>query len=142
MARTTLPVRFQQQIHATMRPSAALRNFLLSIAFVIGSILTGCGSGGDGDGASNAGDGIPSGAASANLAWDPVGGVQGYYIHYGTQSPNSPGSCAYAQSKFSSTPTATVTGLAEGTTYYYAVSSFNGLESVCSVEVSAPTGSA
>ena len=112
---------------------------LLSMFLVTGSIVTACGSGGDGGNAS--GSGTPSGQASASLAWDPVTGVMGYYIHYGTQSPNNPGSCAYDQSAFTSTPTAILNDLAEHTTYYFAVSSFNGLESVCSAEVSTVTGS-
>jgi len=150
MARSTLSVRLLQRIHTTARPSAALRNLLLGIVFVMSSVLTGCSSGGDSGGVSSDGGpsggsnggAVPSGGASANLAWDPVAGVMGYYIHYGTQSPNSPGSCAYDQATFTSTPTVTVTGLAEGTTYYFAVSAFNGLESTCSAEVSTVTGSA
>jgi hypothetical protein len=75
------------------------------------------------------------------LSWDPVSRVLGYFIHYGPQSPGSPGSCAYAHSVFSSTPAATVAGLEANTTYYFAVSSYNGLESACSGEVSTVTGS-
>ncbi|WP_455388878.1 fibronectin type III domain-containing protein [Petrachloros mirabilis] len=72
------------------------------------------------------------------MAWDPVQDptVTGYYVHYGLQSANSAGSCAYTQSSFSSSPAATVTGLAPNTTYYFAVSAYNGLESTCSTEVS------
>jgi hypothetical protein len=154
MAQTTLPVRLVQQPQATTRQTAAFRNILLGILLLAGSMVTGCGSAGDGltlsgnDGSAPSGA-APSGtppsgaasAASAALAWDPVGGVVGYYIHYGTESPNSPGSCTYAQSTFSSTPTATVTGLAANTTYYFAVSSFNGIESTCSSEVSTVTTS-
>ena len=74
---------------------------------------------------------------AVSLAWDPVQdpSVTGYYIHYGNQSPNSPGSCTYTQSTFASSPTATISGLASGTTYYFAVSAYNGLESACSAEV-------
>jgi hypothetical protein len=119
---------------------------VLTMVLFIGSIMTGCGSGGDGEGlttAGSAGDGSggTGGPASASLTWDPVSGVLGYVIHYGTQSPGSPGSCAYAQSAFSSTPAATVAGLEANTSYYFAVSSYNGLESACSAEVSTITGS-
>jgi hypothetical protein len=111
---------------------------LLSIFLGSCSMLTSCGS--NGGGAS--GDGVPTGQASTSLACDPVVGVVGYYVHYGTHSPNDPGSCAYDQSTFTSTATATFDSLAEHTTYYFAVSAFNGLESACSAEVSTVTGSA
>jgi hypothetical protein len=140
MAQTTLPVRLLQRSERTTRHSAAFRVVVLTLFLVAGSIVTGCGSGGDG--ADAGADRVPSGQASASLAWDPVGGVMGYYIHYGTQSPNNPGSCSYDQSTFSPTPTATVNGLAEDTTYFFAVSAFNGLESACSAEVSTVTRSA
>jgi hypothetical protein len=154
MAQTTIPVRLLAGAHSTRRLAAAFKNILLSFILVSASILAGCGSsedggklsinGGSGGGPSggSSGGAVPTGAASAALAWDPVAGVSGYIIHYGIQSPNSPGSCAYAQSTFSTTPAATVTGLAEGTTYYFAVSAYNGLESACSGEVSTVTGSA
>ena len=135
MAETTLLLRPLQRTRAANPRSAAFRIALLSFFLVTGSIMTGCGSGDDG------GDGIPTGDASASLAWDPVGGVVGYYVYYGTQSPNTSGSCAYQQSTFTSTPEATVTGLAEEMTYYFAVSAFNGIESACSAEVSTVTES-
>jgi hypothetical protein len=43
---------------------------------------------------------------------------------------------------FSSSPSVTVTGLANNTTYYFAVSAYNGLESACSAEVAMVTGTA
>jgi hypothetical protein len=152
MAQTTLPVRLVQQTQATTRQTAAFRMILLGILLLAAPMLSACGSAGDGLTISGTDGSAPSGqppngpasavsAASAALAWDPVGGVVGYYIHYGTESPNAPGSCAYAQSTFSSTPTATVSGLAANTTYYFAVSSFNGVESACSTEVSTVTAS-
>ena len=81
---------------------------------------------------------------SALLSWDldldPT--VVGFFVHYGTQSPNSSGSCAYAQgiyfplSSMTSSPTSTISNLALGTTYYFAVSAYNGsIESTCSNEV-------
>ena len=74
---------------------------------------------------------------AVSLAWDPSPdpSVVGYHVHYGLQSPNSPGSCAYSNSTYASSPTATISGLATGTTYYFAVSASNGLESPCSNEV-------
>lgn len=144
MTQTRLCVRLVQTIQTTTRRSTAISLIVLTMLLVTGSLITGCGSGGNGDGltsAGSSGDGSAglTGPASATLAWDPVGGVWGYFVHYGTQSSDSPGSCAYAQSAFSSTPTATVAGLAANTTYYFAVSSYNGLESTCSVELTRVT---
>ena len=147
MAQTTLSVRLFQGTHARTNRSVAFRFLGLIIMLVTCSIITACGSEEGGGIRMNRGvddpAAIPGASASAvaTLAWDPVGGVAGYYIHYGTESPDSPGSCAYAQSTFSSTPIATVTELAANTTYYFAVSSFNGLESACSAEVSTVTPS-
>ena len=147
MAQTTLSVRLFQRTQAMTRRPVTLEWLGLMMILVTCSIITACGSEEGGGLRVNRGvdetAGVPSASAfaSATLAWDPVGGVAGYYIHYGTESPGSPGSCAYAQSTFSSTPTATVTELAANTTYYFAVSSFNGLESACSAEVSTVTPS-
>ena len=142
MAETTLLLRLLHPTQATKRRSAALR-IVLVILVLSGSMGSGCGSGGEGQAVStnggSAGDRAPSGPASSSLAWDPVAGVVGYFIHYGTQSPNAFGSCAYSQSAFSTTPTVTVTGLAANTTYYFSVSSYNGLESPCSGELSTVT---
>jgi len=144
MTQSTLSERLVYTIQTTTRQSAAIRLVVLTMLLVTGSLITGCGSGGHADGLTSAGSsgggsaGL-AGPASATMAWDPVGGVWGYFIHYGTQSPGSPGSCAYAESVFSSTPTATVDGLAANTTYYFAVSSYNGLESTCSVELTRVT---
>jgi hypothetical protein len=96
-----------------------------------GSLFVGCGSGDEGS------PGIPvaSTAASKSLAWDPVNGVHGYLVYYGSESPGVAGSCAYAESVYTTTPSVTVTGLNPNTTYYFAVSAFNGLESPCSTEI-------
>ena len=82
---------------------------------------------------------------SATLSWSPHPDptIVGFFVHYGTGSPNSPESCTYAQGTYfplssmtASSPGATISNLATGSTYYFAVSSYNGsLESACSNEV-------
>ena len=83
---------------------------------------------------------------SVGIAWDAAGlNSGGYYVHYGIQPPNLAGSCAYSQSIFyslgalanASAPTATISGLPIGGTYYFAVSAYDGTrESPCSNEIS------
>lgn len=90
----------------------------------------------------------PPPTVSVGIAWDATGlRAGGYYVHYGTQSPNLTGSCAYAQSAYyslsslanASAPAATIGGLATGRTYYFAVSAYDGaLESPCSNEIWKP----
>jgi fibronectin type III domain protein len=158
----TLQLRLFQTNTRNARRSRALETLILGLAILTFSMLTGCSSSGDpaslsitpssgGDGSNGSGSGsgggsqtAVAGTASASLAWDSVSdsSVVGYIVHYGTQSPNSLGSCAYQQSTFSSSPSTTVTGLAANTTYYFAVSAYNGLESACSTEVATVTGSA
>ncbi|MBX3300774.1 MAG: fibronectin type III domain-containing protein [Nitrospira sp.] len=79
--------------------------------------------------------------ATVSLIWDPVNdsSVVGYYIHYGKQSADQPGSCAYDEMQFASSPKGTVTGLDPGSIYYFAVSAYNGVEGNCSNEVFAHT---
>src|SRR6478752_180744 len=88
MKKPSLAVRLIQTIQTTTRQSAALRVVVLTMVLGTGSLITGCGSGGDGDGlpsAGSSGDGSAglTGPASAILAWDPVGRVWGYFVHYG-----------------------------------------------------------
>jgi hypothetical protein len=80
-------------------------------------------------------------AATASLEWLPVEdpSVIAYFVHYGTQSPGQPGSCTYESSLYVESPSATVPNLDPNTTYYFAVSAYNGLESPCSEEVSTVT---
>jgi BACON domain-containing protein len=90
----------------------------------------------------------PPPTVSVGIAWDATGlRAGGYYVHYGNQSPNVTGSCAYAQSAYyslsslanASAPAATIGGLATGRTYYFAVSAYDGtLESPCSNEIWKP----
>jgi hypothetical protein len=102
-------------------------------------LLTGCGGGGGGEIGSG-----PSAApvgATASLAWNPVPdpSVSVYFVHYGRQSPGQQGSCAYESSMSVVSPSATITNLEPNTLYYFTVSSYNGLESACSNEVSTVT---
>lgn len=84
-----------------------------------------------------AGCGADPERATVGLIWAPVNdsSVIGYYIHYGKQSAGQPGSCAYERELFVASSHATVTDLELGSTYYFAVSAYNGLESSCSNEV-------
>jgi hypothetical protein len=110
----------------------AIRMLLMSALIVFtGSLFAGCGSGDEG----STGTSLASATASKSLAWDPVNGVHGYLVYYGSESPGEAGSCAYAESVYTTTPSVTVTGLNPDTTYYFAVSAFNGLESLCSTEI-------
>lgn len=151
MGLTTLYVCFLQRGSRYQRQSAARNILVFGVAILTALMLTGCSSGGNGDsgnltdtqgGGSGGSSAAPAGPAVASLAWDPVPDVVGYIIHYGTSTPGSLGSCSYAQSTFSSSPSVTVTGLAADTTYYFAVSAYNGLESACSAELTTITGSA
>jgi hypothetical protein len=155
MALTTLPFWLLGIDNWYASQSTTLRILALGCALLTFTILTGCGSEGGPSvsdvlgNAENGGSGVgggfsaaPAGSAVASLAWDPVPDVHGYVLYYGPSSPGSPGSCAYAQSTFTSNTSVTVTGLANNTTYYFAVSAHNGLESACSAEVSTVTGSA
>ena len=167
MVLTTLQLRLFQTNTRNAQQSRALATLILGLAILTFSLLAGCSSSGDaenlsvapssGGGGSSGGSSSSNGGgsggssqtavagtASASLAWDSVSdsSVVGYIVHYGTQSPNSLGSCAYQQSTFSSSPSTTVTGLAANTTYYFAVSAYNGLESACSAEVTTVTSSA
>jgi hypothetical protein len=105
-------------------------------------LLTGCGGGGGGNGSNPSVTVTPASAgATASLAWSPVQdpSVSSYFVHYGKQSPGTPGSCTYESSMNVPSPSATVTNLDPDTLYYFTVSAYNGLESACSNEVSTVT---
>lgn len=112
----------------------------LTMVAVLGIL---CGCGGDGGDPIISASSTPTGAM-VSLAWDPVQDptVHGYHVHFGTQSPGQGGSCNYTDSMFVSNPSATITGLDPNTRYFFAVSSFNGLSSPCSNEVSTVTPAA
>ena len=105
--------------------------------------LTACGGGGETGGPSISSSSGATGA-TATLSWDAVQdpSVLGYYVHYGRASSGGSGTCAYEDSRFVSSPTATITNLDHNTRYYFAVSAYNGLESGCSNEVSTVTPAA
>lgn len=73
-------------------------------------------------------------SGKVNLSWEPVSGVAGYRVYYGT-SPNK-------YSDFvdvGSATTKTIDGLSDGTTYYFAITAYNSMkvESGYSIEKSA-----
>lgn len=119
-----------------------MRLIATSILLTSFTLLTGCGGGG-GEGAPS--DPSPSGQIGAitSLAWNPVqdSTVYGYYVHYGKYSPGQYGSCSYQNAMFVSSPEATISNLDPDTRYYFSVSAYNGVESVCSSEVSTVTPS-
>lgn len=110
-----------------LRLSAMLASLLLTMM----PLLTGCGGG----------EGQADTGITASLAWSPLQdpSVSAYFVHYGRQSPDQQGSCAYESSMSVDSPSATVTNLDPNTLYYFAVSAYNGLESACSNEVSTVT---
>ena len=118
--------RVTETVRMPLRLTAIAAGLLLSIM----PVLTGCGGGEGGDT-----------GATASLAWSsvPDPSVSSYLVHYGRQSPNQSGSCAYENSMSVDSPSATVTNLEPNTLYYFAVSAYNGIESSCSNEVSTST---
>ena len=99
--------------------------------------LTGCGA----DGEQQPLSPVSGKGALVSLVWDPVNepGIVGYYIHYGKQSPNAPGSCEYDRAIFVLSPQGIVTGLDPGSMYYFAVNAYNGALGPCSNEVQSQT---
>ncbi|HEU4683335.1 MAG TPA: fibronectin type III domain-containing protein [Nitrospira sp.] len=117
-----------------------MKCLLSLVVLTTGLVLHGCGGGDGGDGGATNAPAFVS-PLSVSLAWDPVQdpSVTGYVIHYGRSSPHSAGSCNYESSMFVSTNEGVVPNLYPESAYYFAVSSYNGVESVCSSEVSTTT---
>ena len=124
----SLPRRLLWNSGLTIAQSCLIGLSLISLS------LTGCGAAGEQESPT------PTGA-TVNLVWNPVNApsIVGYYIHYGKQSPNQSGSCAYDRAIFASSHQGIVTGLDSGSTYYFAVSAYNGDRSDCSNEVHTQT---
>ena len=103
--------------------------------------LTGCGGGEGSEGTPSITTTPTPVGATASLEWSPVQdpSVSAYFVHYGQQSPNQSGSCAYESSVSVNSPSATITNLDPNTLYYFTVSAYNGLESACSNEVTTVT---
>ena len=138
MTASTKKQLFQQSgVTETARMPLRLTAIVAGLLLTIMPLLTGCGGGGETGSEPSA---APA-AATASLAWSPVqdSSVIGYFVHYGRQSPGQRGSCAYESSMHAASPSATITNLEPNTTYYFAVSAYNGLESPCSSEVSTLT---
>lgn len=121
----------------TTRVPLPLTAIAAGLLFSIMSLLTGCGDGETGSVAPP----MPPVGATASLSWSPVSdpSVIAYFVHYGRQSPNQSGSCAYESSEYTDSPSATITNLDPNTLYYFSVSAYNGIESACSNEVSIVT---
>lgn len=118
--------------------SVIARGYSVVLGLIVFS-LTGCGA------SSEQGPTVSTnpinGGVEVGLEWDSVNdsSVIGYYIHYGKQSPNQSGSCAYDRAMFVSSPQGIVTNLDAGSTYYFAVNAYNGVVGPCSNEVQAQT---
>jgi len=110
---------------------------VVSLVLTMMPLLTGCAP----EGHTGSGSTATPVGATASLEWLPVEdpSVIAYFVHYGRQSPGQPGSCTYESSMYVDSPSATVANLDPDTTYYFAVSAYNGLESPCSEEVSTVT---
>ena len=112
-----------------LRLTALVAGLLLTMI----PLLAGCGPGEE--------TGSGSGAASVSLDWQSVQdpSVTGYFVRYGRQSPGEPGSCNYESSLYVTSSSATIENLDPNTLYYFTVSAYNGLESLCAEEVSTVT---
>ena len=131
----------QSGVTGAARRPRYLTTIVTGLLLTILPLLTGCGGGGE-TGSDPIVTVTPGSAgATASLAWSAVSdpSVSSYFVHYGRQSPNQSGSCAYESSTSVSSPSATLTNLDPNTTYYFTVSAYNGLESACSNEVSTVT---
>ena len=125
------------KVTETVRIPLRLTSIVAGLLLMMMPFLSGCGGGESGSQPIVA---APVGA-TASLSWSPVPdpSVIAYFVHYGRQSPDQSGSCAYESSMYVASPSATVTNLEPNTVYYFTVSAYNGLESACSNEVSTVT---
>ena len=126
-----------RSVTETVRIPLRLTSIVAGLLLTMMPFLSGCGGGETGSQPIAA---APVGA-TASLAWSPVPdpSVIAYFVHYGRQSPDQSGSCAYESSVHTTSPSATVTNLEPNTRYFFTVSAYNGLESACSNEVSTVT---
>jgi len=76
---------------------------------------------------------VVAGYTQATVSWDPVPGATGYSITVVT----SPGGADIGASQYQAGPSCTVTGLTNGTTYYFRVQAGSSYWSAYSAEVSA-----
>ena len=131
----------QTRVIETARMPLCLTAIVTGLLLSIMPLLTGCGGGGGSEGAPSITTTAAPTGSTASLAWNPVQdpSVSGYFVHYGRQSPGQQGSCTYESSVNVASPSATVTNLDPNTVYYFTVSAYNGLESLCSNEVSTVT---
>lgn len=116
-----------------------LSTIVTGLLLTLMALLTGCASGGESGSDPSAAPPV----ATVSLEWQPVQNpsVIGYFVYYGRRSSGQPGSCTYDSSMYINSPSATVPNLDPHTTYYFAVSAYNGLESPCSEEISTITSS-
>ncbi|NWF74887.1 MAG: fibronectin type III domain-containing protein [Nitrospirae bacterium] len=102
-----------------------LTSIVVTLLLAMMPLLTGCAP----EQQTGSGSTATPAAATASLEWLPVEdpSVIAYFVHYGRQSPGQPGSCTYESSLYVDSPSATVPDLDPNTTYYFAVSAYNGL---------------
>lgn len=143
MVLTTLSVCLQTVYPHGRQRSPLLRSIMSGLFLVCVSLVSACGSGGDSPESLiiSSPPASSPGTAAVSLQWDEVPDptVSGYFVYYGTHSPNQTGSCAYSGRLFTNSTLARVKGLAPNTQYFFAVTAYNGLESPCSAEVSTVT---
>lgn len=134
------PFSLQARIRKTPGLPLRLTFIIAGLLLSVMPLLTGCG-GDPSVTVAPGGGSTPPVGVTASLAWSTVQdpSVTVYFVHYGRQSPNQSGSCEYERSVHVTSPSVTVEDLDPNTTYYFAVSAYNGLLSACSNEVSTVT---
>ena len=129
----------QARVTENARTLLGLPTIVTGLLLTLVGLLTGCASGGESGSDPSAAQPV----AIVSLEWRPVHdpSVIGYFVYYSRRSSGQPGSCTYDSSMYVNSPSATVPNLDPHTTYYFAVSAYNGLESPCSEEISTITSS-